>query len=227
MKFAVFVLFVALFFSSHVLAQSAVADPSLLRGLGQAGPGGGLATSLLRMSDVQHELQLDAQQQNSLAQQLAKSSRQRRNFFRNLVEGRVFEKELSLEETRQVFDLYNGYHDELLLKLLSSQQSERLWQIRCQLQGPAALTHSDVAQKIGLTAEQQQQINKLLVTANASRSGVASVTSPLEEVLSVLTAEQQLRWREVQGETFDFVELRKRAIPMLAPTPTQLVSRQN
>ena len=72
------------------------------------------------MSDVQHELQLDAQQQNSLAQQLAKSSRQRRNFFRNLVEGRVFEKELSLEETRQVFDLYNGYHDELLLKLLSS-----------------------------------------------------------------------------------------------------------
>lgn len=227
MKFAAFVLFAVLLSSNPAWAQSVAVETILPRGLEQAGPGGGLATLLLRMSDVQHDLDMDLQQQISLRQQLAKSSRQRRSFFTNLVEGRVFEEELSPEETRQVLDLYNDYHDELLLKVLSSQQAERLAQIRYQLQGPAALVDPDMARQVGLSPQQQQRISKLIRSGNVNRSQSSRLVSSHDETLSILTAEQQLRWRQLQGKRFDFVELRKRAAPSLAPTATQLVSRHD
>ena len=107
--------------------------PDVPKDFAQRGPSGSSVSLLLRMSGVQETLRLDQGQRHELRTRLAELSRHRQRFFRNLLDGKVFEDPLPPGEVRSILDLYNEYHEKSLLTILSDSQLQQLGQIVMQL----------------------------------------------------------------------------------------------
>lgn len=177
--------------------------------------GGSSATvSLLRTREVQSELKLDEAQTKKLDELNAETTRER--------------SRLIAELNAKLSDL-NKKADADSLALLNDAQRRRTEQLRLQQQGLRVLTSYAVAEKLGLTKAQRDEIAKLTQPTSrfsTDRDRTATPRDPnlptrdrfqqardeatkhaaetREKVLAVLTPDQKTKWSELTGEPFQF-----------------------
>jgi hypothetical protein len=166
---------------------------------------------LLQQPSVQKELNLSADQ----VRQVNRLAHQRRAAFWESCD-------LSREESRTRFEELAA-QERALVEGLRPEQAGRLRQIAWQRQGPGALHDPEVAAALGLTNEQKQKIRAIEAHRppwGPHRPGGPPGWGPggphprgrpkpedlwrgsWGQLLSVLTAEQKAKWKELTGEPF-------------------------
>lgn len=207
------------------------------RGQGRGGQGGGNRSSrgfvrggdptmgLLRVEEVQAELQISPEQEEALMK-LSEKARQR-------PEGMDFSKvrQMSEDERNEFFakmreDQAKKSEEakEQLEEVLLPPQLERLNQISLQQRGVQALGDEAVASELDISDEQKEKlaevreglrdtmrsrIQELMKKAGSEGGGFdremfSKVQEELqEEVLGVLTSEQRAKFEEMKGEPFE------------------------
>ncbi|REK15935.1 MAG: hypothetical protein DWQ37_08985 [Planctomycetota bacterium] len=177
------------------------------RGPGQRGGGrggfGGLG--LLGQGSVQQELKLNDEQITKVDEYLAK---QRESFAES--------RDLSREERREWFMNRAEEDREALGSLLNDQQRKRFQEISLQLRGGGALASPEVSKDLGLSEEQRGRVGEILAESReemrelfqgGDRSAMREKFERAREATNkkledVLTADQQAKWKEMQGEPF-------------------------
>jgi Spy/CpxP family protein refolding chaperone len=174
-------------------------------------------TYLLASKSVQKELALTDSQKASF-QKLRDAENGSHPFSGGLV-GQ------SPEDIQKKLDQHATENRSRVFNLLTPQQIARLNEINIQVVGVAALSFNDVAEKLGLTAEQKTQLKTVAAEArrkqddlNATNNGrpVEASKRPAykqkltqiasertKQALAVLTDEQQAKFKILQGEKFD------------------------
>lgn len=111
-------------------------------------------------------------------------------------------------------------YTEEAMRILQPNQRERFEQIQLRVQGVRALGREDIAQKVGLTQEQRQQIRDILRENMGGRDGARpnpgewnpqEMRAQMEErrqenerrILQILTAEQKAKWESLLGAPFE------------------------
>ncbi|MBI1346037.1 hypothetical protein GC163_07085 [bacterium] len=177
--------------------------------------GGGvlLNFAMLEQASVQRELQLTSQQIQS-ATALAQEQRSRLQGLSQLPRAEAAQKIAAARDASQ----------QGLLKILSRPQYARLQEISLQQAGPlVGLTNPDVATSVGLNAMQQQQLRTIQEQLISQLTGLAQQPTGLgrgralldavreaqaakqqadARTMALLTADQQMRWQQVQGVPF-------------------------
>lgn len=173
------------------------------RGGGRGGPGGGFSRTsspamLLGQDSVQKELQLTSQQ----VQAVKSISEQQRTAMSQAYQ-------LDREERGEKIQKINQQTETMLGQVLSPQQQQRLMQISIQQQGTRAFERPDVVQGLGLTPEQLSQIQQIRDATSAEmaelfRKQMEEIRKAAEQkVVAVFTPEQQAKWNETRGTTFE------------------------
>jgi len=178
---------------------------------------------LLRIPEVQKELKLDAETQKKIDDLSTTDSTERARL--------VTEYLAKLAEINR-----KGESD--VLALLAEHQRRRAEQIKLQEQGLRAFSTAQVADALGLSKEQRDEITKITRDGSFSpRGGAPFPNSPnsnepvqdrlrrfaeeaatrtaanKEKILSLLTAEQKAKWSEMVGEEFKFPPRQPRSSP--------------
>lgn len=173
------------------------------RGGGRGGFGGGGAM-LLGQKSVQAELKLSDEQTAKVTTHLEKQ----RGAFAEL-------RDLSREERAAKMRERATANEAALKEILTADQLKRLKQITLQQRGASALADDEVADAVGLTADQKEKVRSI----NSEMRGLfqggggedreamrkkfeearASSNTKLE---ALLTPEQQTKWKELNGEPF-------------------------
>ncbi|MDZ4683447.1 MAG: hypothetical protein SH850_00065 [Planctomycetaceae bacterium] len=167
---------------------------------------------LMEQPSVQQELRA-TQEQVQAVRALGERQRAQLEGLSRLPQTKAVEKLQQLQTATEVE----------LKKILSTVQQQRLSQIGLQRAGPlVGLSHPDIAQSLGLTAEQKSELHRLqnellsLATANAPTGGLRRGVGLLAGIgrlkeakqqadakaLALLTAEQKTQWQQRQGEPF-------------------------
>jgi len=190
------------------------------------GPGGGNSMFLLRIEEVQTELEISPAQKEAL-DKLAEQGRGERPDFGNF-------REMSEEERQQAFEKMRKQAEERaeemkaqLEEVLLPQQLERLEQISLQLRGVQALDDPEVAAKLGLSEEQKTKLAEARQSQGEKmrermremfqgggggpqgdiREAMGKMREEMEkEILAVLTSSQQAKFEELKGEKFEMPE---------------------
>jgi hypothetical protein len=139
------------------------------------GTAGGLSDVLLRTPALQQELGLTTTQQREL-QTFANDARTRQNelfqpFFNDTAQGAA----LNDSQTAQLQQGINDFRQQNLQQLnqiLTPDQMSRLSQIRLQVVGPFALNEPEIAQTLGLTGSQTQQVQGITRQLNQDVSAL-------------------------------------------------------
>jgi serine/threonine protein kinase len=154
---------------------------------------------------VERELGLSTSQVERITTILAQAREQRAEAFRDY-------RWLSPEEQRRRFKEAAEERMQAVADVLRPVQNRRLGEIMLQHQGVFAFSDPDVARTLGLGAGQRQRIRAILdgfTPAGPKRPGADERTGKrqtgLEQVLALLTPEQQARWRAMTGEPFKAV----------------------
>lgn len=190
----------------------AAAAPALAqrgRGGGFGGGRGGNSLSLLTQKSVQDELKMSEEQITKAAEQVEKQ----RESFAGL-------RDLSREERQVKMQEREKANQALLAEILKEDQLKRFKQISLQQRGGQALSDPEVAQALGLSTEQKDRIQAIqeasqgelreLFQAGAGGGDRAELqkkaealrASVNEKATAVLTAEQQTKWKEMNGAPF-------------------------
>lgn len=198
------------------LAGEAFAQPGG-RG-GRGGPGGlnrgmGGVGTLLMSEAVQQEVGLDAMQLeelrtvgDSIRDEMRDRMRGRFRDFRDLNEE---DRQAAIAEMRAEMNEVQAEVEDRIRGVLKPSQMERLKQIELQQQmqrgGAQALTRGSIAEKLGITPEQQEQMRE---KAQEEQVKLQQQIQQLqqesrERVLSVLTEAQRAQLKELTGEKFD------------------------
>jgi type 1 glutamine amidotransferase len=162
---------------------------------------------LLGQEAVQKELKLRADQLKKLEELSAQIREKRQAVFA-----------LEEPERGQKLQELNRDNDKALAAILTPGQAKRLKQIVYQQQGTAALTTPDVAEALGLSGDQRQQITAIgEETGRKTRELFQPGASPddatraqmealrkagSDKALAVLTDAQRAAWKDLQGEPF-------------------------
>jgi Spy/CpxP family protein refolding chaperone len=186
-----------------------LAAPAVQAQRGQRGPGGGFGrvTSLflLTQKSVQQELKLSDEQIKKLTE-LADKQRQTLAELGNLAR----------EERQQKMREQTQAADKAVAEILQPEQQKLLKQIVLQQRGAQALSEPEVADALGLSAEQkeklktirdeaQREMRELFQGGNReeAQKKVADLRKATEEkAQEVLTPEQKTKWKEMVGEPF-------------------------
>jgi Spy/CpxP family protein refolding chaperone len=190
-------------------------------GFGFARGGGSNLLALLRVEEVQKEIEVIEDQKQAiekLEQQLRSEAPQQRVDFRNLSEA---EREKVAAETRARTEQQAKLAKEKLGEILLPHQIERLEEISLQQRGVAALNDEAIANQLNLTAQQKQRL-ETVVRENAEsmrermqgvfqsgdrdkmREQINELRAEVEaQVLAVLTREQRERFEKMKGEEFE------------------------
>lgn len=111
-------------------------------------------------------------------------------------------------------------YTEEAMRVLQPNQRERFEQIQLRVQGVRALGRDEIAEKVGLTSDQRQQIREILRENMGGRDGARpnpgewnpqEMRAQMEErrqenerrILQVLTAEQKAKWESLLGAPFE------------------------
>lgn len=162
--------------------------------------------TLLKVPEVQTELKLEEDKAKKLDEINAESIRERTR--------------LLAEFNAKVSELNKKTEGEAL-GLLSDAQRQRTEQLRLQRQGLRPMTTDAIAEKLGLTKTQRDEIAKLspialfgvrqdpasapnertrqMIQDNSKRADEAR-----EKIFTLLTPEQKAKWSELTGEPFKF-----------------------
>lgn len=213
-------------FICAALLTMVAASPCFAQREGRRGPGGPgmfgggmgggsdmMLLGLLRVEEVQKELELMPDQIEAL--QKAAQRGERPEFDRNASE------EDRRAAMRKRMEEMNEKAAAQLEEVLLPEQLERGREIVLQQQGAAAFFDKEVASELELTEEQRQKIGQLQASArekmiasmresfgSGDREAIAKTMAEareasLQEVLGVLTDEQREKYEEMRGEKFD------------------------
>jgi hypothetical protein len=113
--------------------------------------------------------------------------------------------------------------DAELKKILDEGQFRRWKQIELQVQAPMVFMRPDVAEKLGITDEQRQQMHEALMSLRPPQPPEPGEGPPtpeqmeqmhkrmqehrqqaIQKALSVLTAQQRQMWADMTGKPFKF-----------------------
>jgi hypothetical protein len=220
-------------FTALMLAAPALAQPP--GGFGGGGFGGGVGgrggfgadpVSLLRMEEVQKELELlDDQKEKIDALTEANRNRERPDFG-NIREMSEAERQQLFARLRTEREKQTAETKEKLGEILLPHQMERLEQLVIQRQGLGALNNPEVAAKLKISEGQQEKIRTTAEEASekmreemralfqgGNREGnreqiqekMAEARAETEkQVLAVLTDAQKKQFDEMKGEPFTF-----------------------
>lgn len=95
--------------------------------------------------------------------------------------------------------------EKLVTVILDDSQMKRLNQLRLQDEGARAFDRREFREQLGVTDEQYQQIQQLLRgEVDASLSRLRRQQKLNDAVLALLNQEQQIKFKELQGEAFEF-----------------------
>ncbi len=213
----------AVLFAVAILAMSlciaeAVAQPGGGRpgggrraGGGGRGPGGGGPAALLQREDVQKELELVDDQ----IKQIEELSQRRREGGRERLEGL---QDLSDEERAERFRELRAERQEEILKeldqILLPHQSKRLAELNAQFAsrgGSRALTGDRLAEQLGITEEQRENIRKKAEELQEElNEKIAELRQELQdELLKELTPQQRSQYEDLLGEAFEFEQTQR------------------
>ena len=187
--------------------------------------------TLLSTREVQTELKLEEVQAKKIDEVSAEITRERARF---MAEYNRKLGELNMKSADQAFSVLNDA------------QRQRLDQIRLQQQGLQVLTTKAIAEKLGLTQQQRDEIAKLTQPSSPPGRGDApdrTTNTPdpnvpaaerfrvaveeankraaetREKILAVLTPEQKAKWAEMTGQSFQLPR-RQRSSTRGASTPS-------
>jgi hypothetical protein len=159
---------------------------------------------LIRQRSVREELKLTEDQVQKIQAVLDKQS------FRGPPRG-----EQSTAPAPRAARMGRKHQEDVLKGLLRPEQIVRLRQIILQRQGGLALNNAETAEQLGLTESQRQQADTILdrltqqlaeLRQARNREGPKKVEEARkaagDEMLALLTSDQQDRWKELTGEPF-------------------------
>lgn len=183
-------------------------------GRGGAGFGGGPA-ALLTNEAVQKELNIaDAQREKlrEVVREMREGGGQRGD-FQNLTQEERQKRIAEIQERAKKME-------EKVNAILDEKQKERLEQLRIQRDGAAALLRADVAEKVGLAADQKEKIQKIQQDLRGGGQNFRDLSNEdrqkafaemrerrekaAAEILGVLTADQKEKFEKLKGAKFDF-----------------------
>jgi hypothetical protein len=192
---------------------------------GGFGRGGDNSLFLLRIEEVQTELEISPQQKEAL-DKMAEQARGDRPDFNAF-------REMSEEERRAAFEKMRKEAEERmsevkaqLEEVLLPQQLDRLEEISLQVRGVQALEDDEVAAKLKITEAQKQKMAEVRETQGEKmrermremfqggggpggdfREVFGKLREEMEkEVLAVLDSSQQTQFAEMKGEPFEMPE---------------------
>jgi hypothetical protein len=188
-------------------------------GFGFLGGAGGDVLFLIGNEPVQEELKLTDQQKKLIQELLADYREKSQAIFQSAAQDRQ-ERQKRFEELRTL----NQKTRQAMEDILEPAQNSRLKQIGLQFRGVFAFLDEEVVSKLELTQEQRDKIGGILEGLRAGRGGGPGAggggqrgrfeemrqrnEKALQEVLALLTEEQQKRWKELIGAPFDLSKLR-------------------
>lgn len=186
---------------------------------GAFGPGGGGAAALLGMEAVQKELNIAEDQRAKLREavgELTGGGGGGRGDFQNLSQEERQKRIAEMQERAKKVQ-------EKVSTILNEKQKERLEQLQIQREGATALARAEVAEKVGLAAEQKEKIQKIQQEGREGGGGGQNFRDLSQEdrqklftemrerrekmtneILGVLTAEQKEKFEKLKGEKFEF-----------------------
>jgi len=164
---------------------------------------------LLRQEAVRKELELLDEQVTEL-EKLGEVLRDKmRNALSQSRDGRGEGRPLDPQAMRQILEPIGAEMQERLGEILLPHQKKRLNQLALQARlrgGGFALFSPDVAGQLGITEQQRDQLrDKSQQVEQDLRKKIADLRRQAqEELISLLSAEQQAKYRELVGAPFEF-----------------------
>ncbi|MEZ6087581.1 MAG: hypothetical protein R3C05_06060 [Pirellulaceae bacterium] len=157
--------------------------------------------SMFRIPEVQGELELTREQAELIFALQSDLYSEYRNARRNPAEGS------GLPTADEVRTKGRLVADRVLAAILGEASFERLNELWLQKQGLRAINSDRFADRLSLSQEQRDAIRELLSKLSrdyGEREPNASDKEIAEQVLALLTAEQQTNWEQMLGEPFSF-----------------------
>jgi uncharacterized protein (TIGR03067 family) len=116
------------------------------------------------------------------------------------------------DESRKKLEAIYKDIDRQAIKILDPRQADRVKQLQLQKEAGWALTHEDVAKKLGLKDDQIAKIKKLQdmltqlpgPTSPNARMARFEKTRIQNDIIAVLTVDQTAAWKKMQGEPLTF-----------------------
>jgi len=215
------ILFIVLSFCLPLAAQAQ--DNVSLFG---ASPAANFFEPLLKRTDVQNELGIDANQREALAKVLSESNapaivRTYPDIARMSDEERKqWQAEINRQANKDIAFLMNE-HRRQLEGVLRPDQRKRLNELDLQWRGILALVDQSLSDKLGILPSHYKGIEQIVNAFEAKRITLSFVRSRVdryqkrqvllreteEKVLAVLSDEEKRRWTQVIGKPFKFDNL--------------------
>jgi hypothetical protein len=183
------------------------------RGGGFGRNAGGLA--LLRMESVQKELKMTPDQIAKVDTKQQELRQQMRELRQN-----------GGDDPRAAMEKMQELNHKAVAEILDETQQKRFHQLELQREGPAALAHKEVQDKLGLSEDQRSKIadiqrkagedmrsmmegkNLREMSDDERRTMMEKMRSMQKEtgekMLAVLTDDQRSKWTDMQGAKFEF-----------------------
>lgn len=205
-------------FALLLVSSAAVAQPPG-GGRGFGGPGGPFGegvVGLIQTGEVQREIELSAEQEAEL-QALRNTVRdeirdEMRGMFRDMRDLSDQERQVRFQEIRERFETINKSVEARLQETLLPHQFDRLKQIdlqaRLQRNGAAALTEGELAETLGLTESQRDQLRERAEQVQQELNDKIRQLrlDARNQMLDVLTTEQRAKLESMLGPQFDLPE---------------------
>jgi hypothetical protein len=218
--------------ASTVQAQDRPRGGGFQFGFGGGGMFGGASfdANLLASPEVQKELGVSDEQKGLIEDMLTDLQSQRQQAFRqggggfqNFQDLSEDERRKLIEEGQKRMEEMNKKTEEMINMVLEPKQTERFGQLRLQRAGVGAFNRLDIAEKLALTQEQKDKMQKIQEANRPDPSAFASFRDMSEEerreafaklrekgekanaeILNLLTGEQKESWAKLQGKKFEF-----------------------
>jgi hypothetical protein len=164
---------------------------------------------LLRQDAVRKELELLDDQVANLEKLREDIREMMRDAINRLREGRDPDQPGPPPDMRQVFESVQARAQARLNEILLPHQMKRLQQLALQARlrgGGFAMLSPDVGQQLGITDEQREQLREKAQRIEADlRKKIAELRRQAQdELIALLTPEQQAKYRELVGPPFEF-----------------------
>ncbi len=192
--------------------------PGGFGGFGGRPGGGDMTMALLRVDEVQKELEVSPDQKEAL-EKLAEKARSERPDFGNFRDMSEADRTAAFEKMRKQSDEMTAMVRE---EVLLPNQVERIDEIALQVRGVQALEDEEVAKKLTITADQKAKFASIREAQGAKmremfqggggqggfdREAFGKLREDMEkDMLAVLNTDQQKKFEEMKGEKFDMPE---------------------
>ena len=194
-------------------------------GGGPGGPGGGgmnIKSMIVTSKPLQEELKVTEDQVTKFKELAEKQSEAMKGVvqFGGDEEEQIARMEVQLKLMKERLAFVKA--------TLSAEQQKRLGQIEKQTLGSGAFTNAKVAKELAITEEQTEKIKTINTDmqkemrelfqggfdADAQKKMATLRTETSEKIVKVLTDDQQKKWKDMTGETFDTTKLFQRPMRM-------------